>query len=136
MIPTVLVTDTHPLVWYLAAQSGKLAPAVRQAFDDAVAGDRAIWIPTVVLWEISLLVKLDKIRLTVPLEEYLEQRFFARGLHTTDLLPEDIVRSHNLRFTSDPWDTMIVAVALRLDCPLITKDAVIHGEGPCPIFWR
>ncbi|MCW5867889.1 MAG: type II toxin-antitoxin system VapC family toxin [Candidatus Eremiobacteraeota bacterium] len=122
-------------MWYLASQFGKLAPGVRRAFDEAVSGDRTIWIPAVVLWEMSLLVKLGKIRLTVSIQDYIDQRFFAQGLHTTDLLAEDVALSHQLHFTSDPWDTMIVATALRLDCPLITKDAVIHREEPCSIYW-
>ena len=132
---STFVTDTHPLVWFLSSQLTKLTPRVRETFEDAVRGEKAIWIPAVVLWEISLLVKLGKLRLIVPLQEYIDQGFYARGLHTTDLLPEDVVWFHDLRFSTDPWDSMIVAVALRLDCPLITKNAVIHREQPCHIFW-
>lgn len=131
----MFVTDTHPFVWYLSAQKNKLTPAVHQVFEDAVAGERVVWVPTVVLWELSLLVKSDKVRLACSLDELVRNRFFARALHIAELMADDVIHAHNLNFTSDPWDTMIVATALRLDCPLITKDAVIHREAPCPIFW-
>lgn len=131
----MFVTDTHPLVWYFSAQKNKLAPGVHKVFEDAVRGERVVWIPAVVLWELSLLAKSGKMRLACPLDELVNNRFFARAMHVAELLAEDVLHSHHLHFTSDPWDTMIVATALRLDCPLITKDTVIHREAPCPIFW-
>lgn len=131
----VLVTDTHPLIWYLAGNTSHLTVKVRSVFDRAVAGEAAIYVPTVVLWELSLLLKAGKVRLTVALDDYVSERFFARAIHLVDLLPEDVLRAHALAFSSDPFDTMIVAVAQRLECPLITRDSVIHGTAPCPLFW-
>lgn len=135
MKPPVLVTDTHPLVWYITAQFSKLPKKVRKAFDDAVEGRCAIFVPAVVLWELSLLIKAGTVRPLVTLEEYVQEHFFAKAISILDLETEDVLRSHGLGFSRDPFDVLIAAMALRIDCPLITADAIIHERKPCDLFW-
>lgn len=133
--PTLLVTDTHPLVWYITAQFKKLPSKIKSAFDDAVDGRGAIFVPAVVLWELSLLIKNGTIRPSVSLEEYVTERFFAKAISILDIETEDVLLSHKLSFSRDPFDTLIVAMALRVDCPLISADRLIHEQKPCQIFW-
>lgn len=135
MNPLVLATDTHPLVWYLSEDHSKLSGRARKAFAQAVEGSLALWIPAAVLWEFSLILKSGKVRPRKTLEEFVANGFYAKSIHLADLTPEDVVLAHSLNFTVDPYDTLIVASALRLDCPLITKDAVIHRHKPCELFW-
>lgn len=135
MTQTLLVTDTHPLVWYIAAEFNKLPKKVHQAFDDAVEGRRAIFIPTVVLWELSLLIKAKVVRPSVSLQEYVQEHFFGKAISILDIETEDILRSHGLNFSRDPFDALIVAMTLRVECPLITADGVIHDQRPCDLFW-
>lgn len=135
MTPTLLVTDTHPLVWYITAQFVKLPGKVKQVFDDAVEGRCAIFIPAIVLWELSLLIKAGAVRPSVALEEYVQEHFFAKAISILELETEDILLSHGLTFSRDPFDTLIVAMALRVDSPLITGDSVIHSQRPCDLFW-
>jgi PIN domain nuclease of toxin-antitoxin system len=133
--PTLLITDTHPLVWYITAKFNKLPTKVKQAFDDAIEGRCAIFIPAVVLWELSLLIKAGTVQPSVTLDELVQERFFAKAISVLDLETEDILRSHDLVFSRDPFDVLTVAMALRLDCPLITGDGVIHQQHPCDLFW-
>lgn len=135
MTPSLLVTDTHPLIWYSIQQSNKLPRKVQEVFDDAVEGRIAIYIPWVVLWELSMAVKAGKVRLKLPLEEYVRQKFFAKAISILEMDTKDVLLSHNLDFGRDSFDNMIVAAALRVKCPLITGDAVIHSRRPCEIFW-
>jgi len=132
----LLVTDTHPLVWYITAQFTKLPIKVRRAFDDAVDGRCAIFIPAIVIWELSLLIKAGTVSTSVTLEEYVQERFYAKAISILDLETEDILRSHELTFTRDPFDVLIVAMTLRVSCPLITGDGTIHDERPCELFWN
>jgi len=134
--PSLLVTDTHPLVWYITAQFNKLPKKVKKAFDEAVEGRCAIFIPAVVLWELSLLIKAGTIRPSVTLEEYVQEHFFSKAISIMDIETEDILLSHTLHFSRDPFDVLIVAMAIRVDCPLITKDGVIHDQKPCHVFWN
>ncbi len=132
---TVFVTDTHPLVWYVTGHHRQLSPTALEAFHQAVTGEVAVWIPTVVLWEWSLLIRTGKVRELSTLDDLVSAGFHARAMHTLDLRPEDVLTAHGLRFPDDPFDTLIVATALRQDAPLITKDTVIHRERPCRIAW-
>jgi PIN domain nuclease of toxin-antitoxin system len=131
----LLVTDTHPLVYYITAQFRKLPSKVKRAFDDAVQGHVAIFIPAVVLWELSLLIKAGNVRLATSLREYVQERFFARAISILDLEIEDILLSHDITFSCDAFDVLIVATALRVGCPLITGDGLIHRHSPCKLFW-
>lgn len=134
-VPPLLVTDTHPLIWYMTGKFRKLPAKVKQAFDDAVEGKNAIYIPAIVLWELANLVKAGAVKLSVPLEEYVQERFFSKAISVLDLETDDIVQSQHLHFSKDPFDVLIVAMALRVDCPLITADDVIHKQKPCALFW-
>lgn len=135
MKDSLLVTDTHPLVWYITGANRKLPRRVKAAFDEAVEGSRAILIPAVVLWELSLLFKSDIVQSSVSLEEYVKERFFAKAIAVLDLTTEDILLSQKLSFSKDAFDTLIVAMAMRLDCPLISGDMHIHKTLPCELFW-
>lgn len=133
-----LITDTHPLVWYLAKKESKLPKRVLAAFKSAQEGSGThIWVPLVVAWELSELIrKTDRIRLETPFEELVKESFYFRSMTVTELLPEDLIISHSLNFNRDPFDRLIVATALRLQLPLITCDGDITEAKPCEIFWR
>jgi PIN domain nuclease of toxin-antitoxin system len=133
--PPLLVTDTHPLIYYMTAQFRRLPAKIKRAFDEAVDGRTAIYIPAVALWELSQQVKRGRVRLSANLDEYVKQNFFARAISVLDIETEDILQSHSLRFARDPYDILIVAMAQRIGCPLITGDRQIHEAKPCPLFW-
>lgn len=132
---TYYVTDTHPLIWYMTKKFKKLPPKVNRVFDHAVEGRVAIWVPIVSLWELSLLEKAGKVQLLASLGEYVEEEFFAKAIHLLDLTAQDIVQSHELNFSKDGFDTLIVAMTRRMECPLITADDTITRSKICPIFW-
>jgi PIN domain nuclease of toxin-antitoxin system len=134
MSSSLLVTDTHPLIWY-ACGDHKLPRKVKKVFDSAVDGTTAIFVPQVVLWEIAMLIKAGKVRLPISLDDYVKERFFARSISILPIETEDILQTNALNFTGDPFDTLIVAMAQRMGCPLITGDAIIHSKKPCEIFW-
>lgn len=133
-----LVTDTHPLIWYLANKENKLPKHVLAAFKSAQEGSGThIWVPSVVAWELSeLMRKTDRIKLTAPFEELLQENFYFRSVTLTELQPADLVVGHSLNFNRDPFDRLIVATALRLELPLMTADGDITDTMPCEIFWR
>jgi PIN domain nuclease of toxin-antitoxin system len=135
MTPSILVSDTHPFVYFLTGQVHKLPKKVKLAFDAAVEGRSAIFIPAIVLWELSFLIKAGTVRLPVSLEELVREHFFAKAISLQDLETEDILKSHALSFSRDPFDVLIVAMALRIDCPLISGDGIIHAQEPCQLFW-
>lgn len=133
-----LVTDTHPLIWYLADKRNKLPKRVLAAFKSAQEGSGThIWVPPVVAWELSeLLRKTDRIKLEVSFEELINDNFYFKSMSLTELQPDDLAIGHSLNFNRDPFDRLIVATALRLGLPLITADEGISDAKPCEIFWN
>jgi len=72
---TVFVTNTHPIVWYATGQHRRLSRKARRILEQAVAGEMAVCVPTVVLWEWSLLVRIGRIKEICTLEQLIEARF-------------------------------------------------------------
>lgn len=133
-----LVTDTHPLIWYLANDARKLPKKVWAAFRSAEEGSGThIWVPPAVAWELSQLMrKTDRIKLTESFEELIREQFFFKSLTLTELQAGDLIIAHSLTFNRDPFDSLIVATAKRLALPLITADGDIADSNTCDVFWR
>jgi PIN domain nuclease of toxin-antitoxin system len=80
-------------------------------------------------------IKSGRLKLSASLEHYVKQKFFARAISILDVETQDILRSHSLNFSQDPFDVLIVSMAPPAVCPLITADSIIHEAKPCPLFW-
>ena len=132
-----LVTDTHPLLWYMGKQDGKLPKKVVKAFKSAQEGEGVhIWVPAAVVWEISILMKKTKrITALATLDELVIENFYCKGMSIAEQQTEDLLRAHRLAFTKDPFDALIVATAQRMDIPLITGDSDIIDANQFRIFW-
>lgn len=135
MSADVFITDTHPLIWYFANKHAKLSKKVKSVFERAVLGESLIYVPAPALWELSALSKSGKIALSKSIDELISNRYFAKAIISLSMEDSDVVIAHHLTFTNDPFDTMIVAMAIKMDCPLITNDTHIHKSHPCKLFW-
>jgi|GEM_PF-589981 PIN domain nuclease of toxin-antitoxin system len=133
-----LVTDTHPLIWYLANKESKLPKKVLVSFKSAQFGEGShIWVPAAVAWEFSILLrKTDRIKAIGSYEELISENFFFKNLTLCEMLPEDLIIAHGLNFNRDPFDSLIVATAKRLSLPLISGDNEIIDSGECRMFWN
>lgn len=133
-----LVTDTRPLIWYLAKQDNRLPKKVSAAFRSAQEGSGThIWVPAVVAWEISQLTrKTNRITAVGSFEELIKENFYFRNMTLTEVLADDLLIAHSLSFNKDPFDSLIVATARRMELPLITADDAITESGACRIFGK
>jgi len=131
------VTDTHPLVWYTDEQFRRLPKTVIKIFEAAEEGNGTyIWVPQIVLWELSTLFKqTSKLTIKISLRELVHNKFYSKNISVIDLDNEDIMYAHDMTFISDPFDALIVAAAHRLKVPLITGDQKIHDSKQCEVFW-
>ena len=115
----------------------KLSNESRAIFQDAVDGKRVIFIPTVVLWETSLVLKSDpdRLQLDCSFDAFIKKIFQIKTFVEEPVSKEIVLQSHELDFHDDPFDSIIVATALVKGFPLITGDNVIHQKEPCPLCW-
>lgn len=86
MIPSSLVTDTHPLIYYVSKKERRLSRKARLAFDGAFSGEVIIHVPAYVLVEISQLIRRGKFQLSKPLREWASDLFSSK---TFVLVPLD-----------------------------------------------
>lgn len=126
------VTDTHSLFWHLSNYP-KLGHNAVSAFEDAEAGNALIHIPAIVFAELFYLnIKLGK-----PIDYAAKFREIEQATHfvLTPLDPEDILDFERDSSVSEMHDRMIVGLARRLGCPLLTRDGNIRTSGAVDIVW-
>lgn len=132
---SVYVTDTHPLIWFAGGEQRKLSPKALQAFQGCKAGKITIYVPVPTLWEISLLVRIERIVLKKSFGLWCQDLFRHPTFIPVPLEVEHLLEAHNLGFTTDPFDLLIVATARTLGYPLITKDSAIEEANLLSTFW-
>ena len=128
------VTDTHALIFH-AAGSGKLGAKAAGHFDACERGEAIVYVPTTVMWEVSLLARAVRINLHRPVRAFFEDLFSNPAYQPLDTTAEHVLLADELRFTRDPFDALIVAAARDLKLPLLTRDVAIRESGSVSVLW-
>ncbi len=128
------VTDTHALIFY-AAGTGKLGPKASAMFDRCEEREALIYVPAIVIWEISLLARVARINLRRTVRAFFADLFSNPAYQPIDTTPSQIFLADELRFNRDPFDALICAAARTVDLPLITRDADIRASGTVKVLW-
>ena len=132
--PDAAVTDTHALVFH-AAGTGKLGPRAAAFFDRCERRAAILYVPTIVIWECSLLARVSRINLRRTVRSFFDDLFSNPAYQPIDVTPQQIYLADELRFNRDPFDAIICATARSVDLPLITRDADIRGSGVVKVIW-
>ncbi|MFM9904351.1 MAG: type II toxin-antitoxin system VapC family toxin [Pyrinomonadaceae bacterium] len=131
----MFVTDTHALVWYTTQKTSRLSEKAREAFENANTSEIVISIPSIVLFEISMLERDGEISLQEGFLHWASRLQKKPGFHIEELTPEVAYYSARYNFNTDPFDRIIVATAVELDLPLITKDVAITESNLVEVYW-
>ena len=118
----MILLDTHILIWWLN-QISKLSATQTASIENA----SNITVSAISLWEIAKLVEYQKLELKLPVLDWINDALSHPKIQVIPLHPEIIVASTKLPgiFHKDPSDQIIVATAIYLDVPLLTKDSKI-----------
>ena len=121
--------DTHVLIWWLQGD-GPLSAAQQQVLD-AADRDSPLRVSDISLWEIATLHSLNRIRLTLPLRDWLEKATAPPLVRRHGISPaiaaEVTALPHS--FHRDPADRILVATARILGATLLTQDRHIVESG-------
>src|SRR3972149_1373681 len=126
------VADTHALLWYLAG-SPQLSSPARSAFDAAASGSNDVVVPAIVIAELVMLA--EKRRGLADLDQVVATLRARPGFRLSTLTPELVLRIQKLTLLPDIHDRLIVAEALELDAPIITRDRAITSSGLVKVVW-
>jgi PIN domain nuclease of toxin-antitoxin system len=125
----IALLDTHVLVWWFEKPS-RLTTAQRGTLRRA--GDaRSLGVCDITLLEIAQLVERGRVRLALPLDEWLSRATAAPLVDRVGISPAIAREVADLQVTRDwdPADRVIVASARVLGVPLATSDERIVGSG-------
>ncbi|MBP7861438.1 PIN domain-containing protein [bacterium] len=132
----LLVTDTHPLVHFFCDGGKRLSKKVKKVFEESITNSgTSIFVPTPVLWELSLLIQNDDIQINKPFSYWIDDLFSYATINPLAFDYETVKICHELQYHNDPFDRAIVASAIQMELPLITNDSKMHDSKPCKLFW-
>jgi PIN domain nuclease of toxin-antitoxin system len=114
-------------------QPNELSPAAR----DACSRADALGIPSISVWEIALLATRGRILDKFDILSWLTDAFAVKGNALLPLTIEIASTAASLPGTvgGDPADRLIVATALHLGAPLVTKDDRIRRAKIVDTIW-
>lgn len=117
----MVVLDTHAAVWW--STQPKLLSARAAA---AIAAADRLSIPSIVFWEVALLVRKRRLVLSVPVRKWADELRSIPRVTETALTTDTALAADGLSMHADPADRFIVASALELGAPLVTKDGLLR----------
>ena len=131
----MIVLDTHALVWWVNGDrllSKKAKAAIERELEDG-----QIVISAISSWEIAMLVRQEKLVLSMDVESWLAE---VASIEAVRFMPVDVeisIKSVELpgEFHKDPADRMIVATARKLAVSLVTKDEKIRHYAHVKTIW-
>jgi PIN domain nuclease of toxin-antitoxin system len=114
--------DTHVVLRWFAGK-GELSPRQRQAIEAAGPRDPLL-LSDISLWEVATLYELGRIRLSIPLREWLERVVGLPEVRRVGISPAVAAEVAALpaTFQRDPADRIIVASARVFGATLMTSD--------------
>ena len=94
-----------------------------------------IYVPTIVMWEVSLLARVSRVNLRRTVRGFFDDLFSNPSYQPLDMTAEQVCIGDELRFSRDPFDVLICAAARALELPLLTRDADIRAAGVVRVIW-
>ncbi|MBI4660066.1 MAG: type II toxin-antitoxin system VapC family toxin [Verrucomicrobia bacterium] len=121
--------DTHAVIWAMEDDpllSERARAAAEERNENAVSG--------ITLWEVAALVNKGRIKLSIPLDEWLDE--LTSRLPVFNISGAIAARCYNLGpFHGDPADRIIVATALIHSLTIVTRDQKIHAYQKVASLW-
>ncbi len=126
------VADAHALIWYFT-DSKNLGRNATRAFEDADRGEALIHVPAIALAEMYY----ANVKTGYPIDFADAYRKLNSGNQfvLTPFDPEDVLDFDRDSGVSEMHDRMIVGLARRLNCPLLTIDRNITESGSVEVVW-
>ncbi len=114
--------DTHVLLWWLD-DLGRLSAAQHEVITSADP-ESPLLVSDISLWEVATLYSLGRIRLAIPLREWLDKAVAPPLVRRQGISPAVAAEVAALpdSFHRDPADRILVATARVLGVTLLTQD--------------
>ena len=91
--------------------------------------------PVAVMWEMSLLARVGRVRLGWPLRDFAADLFSNPAYQAHDLDVEQVCLVDEARPNDDPFDALVCAAVRGLGLPLVTRDRDVESWGMVRTVW-
>jgi len=130
-----LVADSHAIVWFTSG-SPRLSETARTALRDA-QHDKALTVSIATFLDLWYVTQTTR---QVTHDQLVQLRQTLTTSTAVDLYPVDEAVANaftaiDRAVIADPWDRLIVATALALDVPLVTRDQAIQKSAVVETIW-
>lgn len=121
----MLLLDTHVWVWAIEPSSRLGRKAGRQI--EQAASREQLRVSAVSVFEVSMLSAMGRLRLAVPVNEWVEGALDTPGIRLAEITTAIAVDAGQISRTvlADPMDRILAATARRLDASLVTADRAL-----------
>jgi PIN domain nuclease of toxin-antitoxin system len=131
----VIVLDTHVWVWF-TSNPELLSKAAKKAINVSME-QKAIFISSISAWEVALLAAKKRLKLTIDVTDWITK---SERLPFLQFVPVDnsvAVKSVNLPqpLHKDPADRIIIATAITIGAPVVTKDKKLLDYPHVKTIW-
>lgn len=131
----MIVLDTHVLIWWIG-QKERLTRIAHKKIDES-AKKKQILVSSISIWEIYLLVKRGRLKLTMDVDIWVRE---IENISIIQFIPVDnqiAAKSVTLpgSLHNDPADRMIIATAQQEGAVLITADKRIQKYPYVKTVW-
>ena len=121
-----LLLDTHILIWALG-EPKRLPKEVRVALESSA---NEVMFSAASIWEIAIKVGLEKLTLSLPYRDWMEQAIADLGLVVLPITVEAAGLQAGLPWHHrDPFDRLIIAQALVENIPVVSIDRIFDDYG-------
>jgi PIN domain nuclease of toxin-antitoxin system len=121
-----VLLDTHAFLW-AAAGHPSLGKRARRVYLDP--GNR-VHLSTASVWEMAIKASLDKLKLTVPLEDLVVEALEEQSVALLPIELDHVLRVQSLPFHHrDPFDRLLAAQALCEEIAILSSDSVFDAYG-------
>ena len=128
----IFLLDTHIIVWWFE-KNVRLSSAQKEVLASADP-ENPLAVSDISLWEISTLTSLGRLRLQLPLRDWLERAVAPPLVRRIGISPAIAAEVASLpdSFHRDPADRVLVATSRILGATLLTLDTRIINSGLTP----
>ena len=120
----MILLDTHIWVRWLEPDTDPLPAAISALIDNS----DQVAISAVSCWEVSYLVKRNRLMLPLPMDEWLQAALDESGVTSVSLTATMATRAAALAdIHRDPADRFIIATAIETGATLLSLDSVFEN---------
>jgi PIN domain nuclease of toxin-antitoxin system len=122
----IVVLDTHVWLEVAVGRTSGIAKRVQRKLEAAAAASR-VYVAAITPWEVAMLARKGKLRVTGSLREFVEEALRATRTAVAPLEAAVAVDAAELPAWDhrDPADRLIVATARAMNALLLTRDGAI-----------